>query len=153
MVFEHLNDPAQVLGECWRVLAEDGILLLHTSCSSHYLLTVGRALSLFMSEKSYRRAVARFTGRKEEDIFPTCYRVNTRADLAKAIEAAGFKAGMVALTETPNRPAWLVKWLPHSMKSSLLAVYFKSAPPPPLVRQPREDRHPGLCGTTPKGTT
>ena len=140
MVFEHLSDPAQVLRECWRVLGEDGVVIIHTSCASHYLLTMGRGLSHFMSNNAYRRAVAKFTGRREEDIFPTWYRVNTRARLAKAIESAGFKAGMVALTETPNRPAWLMRWLPHSIKSSLLAVYFKCPPPPPLVRQIHESR-------------
>src|ERR1022692_3988678 len=45
MVFEHLENPCQVLEEVRRVLMPDGTLVLHTPSSLHYSLLAGRLLS------------------------------------------------------------------------------------------------------------
>jgi ubiquinone/menaquinone biosynthesis C-methylase UbiE len=147
MVFEHLENPALVLIECWRVLQQDGVLLIHTACSLHYLLLGGRMLKAILSESAYRGAVSRFTGRRQEDIFPTRYQINTRAKLARAIEAAGFNAGLVAALETPDRAFRLGKYVPHNLKSSLLAMYFKAATKRPMHLVRTEETYSGVSSS------
>ncbi len=133
MVFEHLDDPESVLQEANRVLSQDGVLIVHTASSLHYVLLVGRFLSKLLSTESYVQLVSRYTGRNKEDIFPTRYRANTPTRFARMALKAGFLGGFVAHLETPlGGPRWArmiqerVWWLlPRVSKSTLLAVYMK----------------------------
>jgi ubiquinone/menaquinone biosynthesis C-methylase UbiE len=133
MVFEHLDDPVTVLEEAHRVLAREGVLIVHTASSLHYLLLVGRLLSKLLPRKTFVHLVSRFTGRKEEDVFPTRYRANTAGKFARAASKAGFLGGFAAYLETPlGGPGWarvvqrpVRKLLPKFSKSTLLALYMK----------------------------
>jgi ubiquinone/menaquinone biosynthesis C-methylase UbiE len=134
MVFEHLSDPVAALREANRVLGEEGVLIIHTALSRHYMLIAGRLLSSILPRKTYRDLVSCYTGRKKEDIFPTVYKANTEKQLSAMTSKAGFQAGLVSYLETPlDLPARLQafeegirNFLPKSLKSSLLAVYMKS---------------------------
>lgn len=133
MVFEHLDDPVAVLEEANRVLDEDGVLIVHAASSLHYVLLAGRLLSRLLPRKTYVDLVSWFTGRQEEDIFPTRYRANTAAKFSRAASKAGFVGGFVAHLETPlSRPAWIRsvegrirRFLPAAFKGTILAVYIK----------------------------
>jgi ubiquinone/menaquinone biosynthesis C-methylase UbiE len=130
MVFEHLEEPLDVLRESWRVLSGRGALIVHTASAIHYILMVGRALSSLLPRQTYVRLVARYTGRSQADIFPTRYLANTTGKFSRAVSEAGFVAGFTAALETPiprragpDRLLW--RLLPRLMKSTILAVYFK----------------------------
>jgi ubiquinone/menaquinone biosynthesis C-methylase UbiE len=130
MVFEHLENPAGVLAECYRVLNNEGVLVVHTASSLHYILMAGRVLSKLVPRRTYRRMVARFTGREERDIFPTRYRANTARKFAQEARKAGFEGGFVTYLDTPlstgtRAEQLLVGLLPRPFRGTLLAVYFK----------------------------
>ena len=130
MVFEHLEDPARVLQECHRVLDAEGILVVHTASSRHYILIAGRILSKLVPRRIYVRLVSWFTGRAERDIFPTRYAANTAKEFTGAARKAGFEGGFVTYLGTPRAThtrldRFLRKLLPPAFHSTLLAVYFK----------------------------
>lgn len=133
MVLEHLADPVSVLREANRVLAKEGVLIIHTASSRHYMLMTGRVLSSFLSHKQYVKLISLYTGRKSEDIFPTRYKANTVRKLLALAAKAGFAFGFVSYLETPldfpARMRFLERWfrqaLPGSFKSTLFAVYVK----------------------------
>jgi ubiquinone/menaquinone biosynthesis C-methylase UbiE len=130
MVFEHVADPVRVLKECHRVLNDEGVLVVHTASSWHYILLAGRVLSKLISRRTYVRMVSRFTGREERDIFPTRYAANTSRSFAKAAREAGFEGGIMTHLGTPFSTSARIERLlypviPQALKSTLLAVYFK----------------------------
>ncbi len=130
MVFEHLENPVDVLRECRRVLNDRGALIVHAASALHYVLIVGRLVSRLLPRDTYVRLVSRYTGRAEKDIFPTRYASNTVAKFSKAAFKAGLEGGFVTHLETPlssgsSFEQHVQRLLPRAFKSTLLAVYFK----------------------------
>lgn len=101
-VAEHLERPREVLAEFARVLAPGGRLIIHTPNVSSYaahLVKLGRRIL----PKPFIMKLIRFMDfREEEDVFPTYYRANTRADLDAAARQAGLSSEKVLLV--PARP-------------------------------------------------
>ena len=73
MVFEHLKDPTIHLQEIHRVLKPGGLLLFHTPNA----LSCGTIAAKLIPETIKDKLVYFLEGRKEEDIFPTYYQINT----------------------------------------------------------------------------
>lgn len=86
---EHFDDVPGFFDECRRVLAPGGVLCLRTPNALHY-----SSLGARMVPFKYHHAVRRMLGyfHTEADVFPTLYRCNTRARLARTLRAHGFDA-------------------------------------------------------------
>ena len=93
MVAEHIEHPERFMAELGRVLAEGGRILVHTPNRAY-----GPVLLASLLPTAVVRAVARRTdGRKDEEIFRTFYRMNTR----RALESLeGFRAVEIRCVET-----------------------------------------------------
>jgi SAM-dependent methyltransferase len=87
-VVEHLDDVPRFFSECWRVLRDEGYLCIRTPNAHSYVALAARLIS----NKYHARVLSRVQERrKPEDVFPTLYRCNTRAKLARALARAGFR--------------------------------------------------------------
>lgn len=87
MVFEHLAKPEVQLKEIHRILKPGGTLIFHTPNAQSYS-TLGARL---IPERIKDKAVYLLQGRKEEDVFPTFYRINSRARIEKLGQECGYQ--------------------------------------------------------------
>lgn len=98
-VVEHLPEPVKVLEECRRVLKTRGFLCIRTPNALSYF----GCMSRLIPNRLHRRVLGRVQdGRKEEDVFPTLYRCNTRTKLQGALEARGFDACVLGHEAEPS---------------------------------------------------
>jgi SAM-dependent methyltransferase len=86
-VFEHLDRPADVYREIARILRPGGRLIFLTANMWDYATLVAR----LVPNRFHPRIVARVEGREEEDVFPVCYRTNTRGAVARLAAGAGME--------------------------------------------------------------
>jgi SAM-dependent methyltransferase len=85
-VLEHVADPTEFVGELHRVLRPGGAFVARTVSKSS-LLSVGARM---VPNRRHAKVVGTLQPKRlEEDVFPTTYRMNTRADLA-AVFGPGF---------------------------------------------------------------
>jgi SAM-dependent methyltransferase len=73
MVIEHISDPVALLAEVSRVLKPSGIFLFHTPNAHSY----STGLARMVPEKWKAWLIGFFEARKEEDVFPALYQMNT----------------------------------------------------------------------------
>lgn len=73
MVFEHLDDPERQLREIARVLRPNGLLVFHTPNLRGYPTVVAKLIPEFVKKK----LIWALERRKEEDVYPTFYRINS----------------------------------------------------------------------------
>lgn len=102
--FEHVEDPAGFLAEARRVLRESGSLFFRTPNRRHYIAAISRLTPHWFHALVANRARALPEGTHEP--WPTFYRMNSEADLAKAARAAGFR--QVELRMFEAEPSYLV---------------------------------------------
>ncbi len=79
MVAEHVAHPRALLCEVSRVLKPNGIFLFHTPNALSYATLVAR----LVPEGLKVRLIHFFENRKEEDVFPALYRMNTPGRIAE----------------------------------------------------------------------
>ena len=101
-VAEHLEQPREVLAEFARVLAPGGRLIIHTPNISSYPMRIADLGRRILPKPFVMKMIRYMDFREEEDVFPTYYRANTRADLAAEAAAAGLSADKMLLV--PARP-------------------------------------------------
>ena len=85
MVVEHVAKPDLLLSEASRVLKPNGLFLFHTPNTLSYATLLAR----LVPEGLKTRLVGFFEGRKEEDVFPTLYRMNTPSKVEQLSRQAG----------------------------------------------------------------
>nr|WP_274608966.1 class I SAM-dependent methyltransferase [Lamprobacter modestohalophilus] len=99
-VLEHLPNPEQVFAEVARVLRPGGVFLAKTPNKYHYVPLIAR-----LTPHGFHRWVVRWRGREGEDVFPTRYLANSRADIRRLAAATGLQVVAVDLVE--GRPEYL----------------------------------------------
>jgi ubiquinone/menaquinone biosynthesis C-methylase UbiE len=101
-VVEHLSDPRKALAESMRVLRPGGKILVITPNKNHPPLFAARLLS-----HGLRQKINGFvTGTKDEDTFPTFYRLNSVPDVKRLAHEMGLK--VVAAEYLSNHPQYLM---------------------------------------------
>ncbi|MDP3980353.1 MAG: class I SAM-dependent methyltransferase [Chlamydiota bacterium] len=81
MVFEHVRDADQMINEIKRILKPGGTLIFHTPNSWNYLVVLSKIVPASLKDFLIRR----FEGRKEDDIFPTYYRMNNTKQIKRLV--------------------------------------------------------------------
>ena len=103
VVVEHVSDPGALLAEVHRVLKPRGLFLFHTPNFWSY----GTLLAAIIPKRIKIRLAGFLQARKEEDIFPTFYRMNTRRALTNLAQRHGFIVSQLKLTESSAQTVML----------------------------------------------
>lgn len=99
-VLEHLPNPAVVFNEVGRILKKGGFFIVKTPNKFHYVPILAR-LTPYWFHKFYNS----LRGRREDDTFPTLYRVNSKKEIYHCSKAAAFEVVDIRLIE--GRPEYL----------------------------------------------
>jgi len=99
-VVEHFTDPAGVFAEISRVLKPGGLFLFKTPNKWHYVATLAR-----LTPHRFHQSFNRMRGRASEDTFPTQYKANTRADIARVAARSNLEVESISFVE--SRPEYL----------------------------------------------
>lgn len=91
MVFEHLDNPKQQLSEIYRILKVGGKLILHTPNKLGYTTLMARLMARMTPEKIKARLIYILEGRKEDDVFPVFYKINSPSEINRLGTESGFK--------------------------------------------------------------
>jgi len=86
-LLEHIEDPQLFFSECRRVIKKDGFLCVRTPNVLSYFGLISR----LMPNKLHAWLLKKVqSGRKEENIFPTFYRCNTKRKVKRILDKYGF---------------------------------------------------------------
>jgi len=97
-VLEHLESPAEVFCEIFRVLKKKGALVFITPYKFSYLLLP----RLILPKRLLRALVGMFYGRGKPDVFATHYRANTPRRIEKMLARVGFEKHELILNNDPT---------------------------------------------------
>ena len=93
MVVEHIENPEIVLREVYCSLQPNGLFIFHTPNRWSYYAT----LSSLFPQGLKKRLVGWLIGRKQEDVFPTYYQMNSPRSLQKLASRNGFESADLGL--------------------------------------------------------
>lgn len=96
VVVEHVAHPDLLLEEVRRVLRPGGAFLFHTPNFLGYASLLAACIPQIVKNK----LAAWLQGRKEEDVYPTFYRINTQAKIKSYAERAHFAVADLQLVES-----------------------------------------------------
>ncbi|MGH7647784.1 MAG: class I SAM-dependent methyltransferase [Gemmatimonadaceae bacterium] len=93
MVVEHLRDPEHEIAEVWRLLADGGVVVLHTpnrwAFPTMFMPSIPQALK--------HLAASTLEGRPTKDVFPAYYRINSSSTIRDVAERRGFEVVSIDL--------------------------------------------------------
>lgn len=120
MVVEHVDDPRSFLSDILRVLRPGGRFIFVTPNVLSPVIFVAR-----MMPDGVKRALAEYLEyRKEEDVFPTRYRMNEPGAIARFADEVGFETeevsliGTVGLLDRLGPAAWIECFFLKGLASS-----------------------------------
>jgi len=93
MVFEHLDNPEEQLKEISRVLSKGGKLIFHTPNKLSY----STLAAMLIPESIKDRLVYILQGRKEEDVFPAYYKINSPSKIKEIAALSGFNISKIKM--------------------------------------------------------
>lgn len=96
VVVEHIGDPALLLAEAHRVLRPGGIFLFHTP----NFLSYGTIIAAILPQSWKNKLALLLQGRREEDVYPTFYRINTRRKIENFARQSGFTVANLRMVES-----------------------------------------------------
>ncbi|PHR94613.1 MAG: hypothetical protein COA78_31975 [Blastopirellula sp.] len=88
MVAEHIEHPEIVIDKLAQLIRPTGHVVIYTP-NKWSILSIMASLIPDKFHASFARLIS--SGRKDEDVFPTCYKMNTRNRLRELFEEGGFK--------------------------------------------------------------
>lgn len=103
-VVEHLTNPEASFRELSRVLKPSGMLIAQTPSKYDYVSLLAHVTPVGF----HRWLLSRLLDRRAEDVFPTCFRANTRKDMLACLEAAQFIPRKMMFFN--QYPAYLMFW-------------------------------------------
>lgn len=132
MVMEHVSSPNTFMLEVARVLRPGGRFVGHTISGSHYVTWLRRIVGL-APHGFTQWLVRRLYGRREEDTFPTCYKLNSKRQLEEASRVAGLldpeitryaDPGYFNFSKTLQKGAIVLDWLLERVAPGWGRLYF-----------------------------
>lgn len=103
-VVEHLVDPGGSFRELARVLKPKGIMIAQTPSKYDYVSLIAHWTPFAF----HQWLLSHLLDRRAEDVFPTCFRSNTRKDMTECLEVAGFRPLTIQFFN--QYPAYLMFW-------------------------------------------
>ena len=131
-VLEHVEDVDAFMAECSRVVKPGGYVFVRTPNVWSYPVVASRIVPNRLHARALRRLQP---NRKEEDVFPTLYRCNSREKLRRTLERHGFDCVVRAHESEPgylgfSRPLYALgvvyqRYAPQALRSVLMAFAVK----------------------------
>lgn len=125
-VFEHIVDPASVAKELKRILKPGGWICARTSNKYGYVAIV----SALVASRNHARWLRNLQPeRKEKDVFPTVYEMNTPSKIKKLFPAPEYTHYIYADSGEPayagkNRFLWITFYLWHKLLPGFLQTSY-----------------------------